>query len=98
MTFKSLDKLLNSSEQDPLESLIGRARRMDGLRAHLRQALPEIDPREIVGANCRDGNELVVVCRSSAWASRLRFESDRLLDAARRQGHDVTRCRVRVGR
>jgi predicted nucleic acid-binding Zn ribbon protein len=51
-----------------------------------------------VAANVRDDGELVVLCRSSAWASRLRFAADDLLSAARATGAEVTRCSVRVAR
>ncbi len=98
MTLKSLDKLLNSRGREPLDNLIQHAQKMDGLLATVRQALPEVDPREIVAANRRDDGEVVVVCRSPAWAARLRFESERILRAARTHGHDVTRCRIRVKR
>ena len=98
MTLKSLDKLLNSGGNEPLENLIQHAQKMDGLLATVRQALPEVDPREIVAANRREDADLIVVCRSPAWAARLRFESERILQAARLKGHDVSRCRIRVQR
>ena len=50
----------------------------------------------IVAANVREGGELVVIAASSAWASRLRYESDALLEAARAAGVETTVCRVRV--
>ena len=42
--------------------------------------------------------ELVVICRSSAWASRLRFEEASLIDAARAHGASVDKVSVRVAR
>ena len=71
---------------------------MDDLAVCLRSALADKAAEAIVAANMRDGGELVVVCRSSAWAARLRFESERLVKAARSHGHPATHCRVRVGR
>jgi hypothetical protein len=50
----------------------------------------------IVAANMREDGELVVIAASSAWASRLRYETDALLEAARKAGREPTACRVRV--
>jgi hypothetical protein len=50
----------------------------------------------IVDANLREDGELVVIAASSAWASRLRYESDTLLQVAREAGLEPTACRVRV--
>ena len=41
---------------------------MDDLTASLKTSLRGVDPGEIVAANLRDDGDLVVVCRSSAWA------------------------------
>jgi len=98
MSFKSLDKLLNSNGADPLENLVQRAQQMDALVVRLRHALPGPGSRELLSANIRDDGELVVVCSNSAWAARLRFESATLIAAARQHGHDVVRCSVRVER
>ncbi|MCH9004005.1 MAG: DUF721 domain-containing protein [Proteobacteria bacterium] len=59
-------------------------------------ALPESDRIAIVAANVRDDGELVIICASSAWASRLRYETDRLLQAAKDAGVSAHTCRVRV--
>ena len=98
MTLKRIDKLLNSKGDNALENLVHRAQDMDELAAALRQAVADLGPDQIVAANLRENGELVVVCRSSAWAARLRFESDRLLDTARQGGHPAERLRIRVGR
>lgn len=98
MGLKRLDKLLNSKGANPLDELVHRAQNMDDLAAALRAAVPEVGGGEIVAANLRDNGELVVVCRSSVWAARLRFEARTLIDAARARGHAATRCRVRVER
>lgn len=98
MSFKSLDKLLNSSGDDPLENLVQRSRDMVELAQVLRRALPSTEAREILAANCRDDGDLVVVCRNSAFAARLRFENERLLHAAQAAGYPVARLKVRVGR
>ena len=96
MTPKRLEKLLKPSDDGALGDLIRRARQMGDLAEALARTLgPELGDG-IVAANIRDGGELVVVCRSSAWASRLRFESEAVLDAARESGADVSTCTVRV--
>ncbi len=96
MSSNKLEKLLNPSTDGDLGSLISRARRMGELTGILCRALPESDRNAIVAANLRDDGELVVICASSAWASRLRYETDRLLQAATDAGIAARSCRVRV--
>ncbi len=98
MTLKRIDKLLNSKGGNPLEELVQHAQDMDDLALRVRLSLDPAARDSIAAANLRDDGEMVVVCRSSAWAARLRFESERLMQAARDGGYAVTRCRVRVGR
>jgi len=62
----------------------------------LSNALPDCDKTAIVAANIREDGELVVICASSAWASRLRYESEILLKAAQDAGMSAHTCRVRV--
>ena len=96
MAPKRLEKLLKPSDGGALGDLIRRARDMGELAEALAGALPPELAEGIAAANIRDGGELVIVCRSSAWASRLRFEAETILDAARRTGADVSTCTVRV--
>lgn len=96
MTAKRLENLLKPSDDGGLGDLIRRARDMGELATALGRALPAELAEGIVAANIRDGGELVVVCRSSAWASRLRFETESILDAARQTGAEVSTCTVRV--
>jgi hypothetical protein len=49
-------------------------------------------------ANIREDGELVLICESSNWAARLRFESETLVNAARASGARVRSCRVTVSR
>ena len=98
MAAKSLENLLNPSKDGDLANLVRRAREMGELASALARALPPEEAAAIVAANVRDDGELVVLCRSSAWASRLRFAADALLAAARAQGARATRCSVRVVR
>ncbi len=69
---------------------------MGELTEILMRALPESDRGAIVAANVRDDGELVVICASSAWASRLRYETEKLLIAAKDAGITAHTCRVRV--
>lgn len=98
MATKRLENLLNPSKDGDLANIVRRARDMGELATALAGAVPPEEGAAIVAANVRDDGELVVLCRSSAWASRLRFAADDLLAAARATGADVTRCKVRVAR
>jgi hypothetical protein len=98
MAAKSLEKLLNPSKDGDLANIVRRARDMGELASALARALPAEEGASILAANVRDDGELVILCRSSAWASRLRFASDAILAAARKHGEDVSRCSVRVAR
>ena len=98
MATKSLENLLNPATDGDLASIVRRARDMGELATALAGAIPPEEGAAILAANVRDDGELVVLCRSSAWASRLRFAADDLLAAARAMGADVTRCKVRVAR
>jgi hypothetical protein len=96
VTAKSLENLLNPRKDGDLADLVRRARDMGELATALAAAVPPEEGAAIVAANFREDGELVVLCRSSAWASRLRFAADALLAAARTTGAEVTRCTVRV--
>ena len=95
---KRLENLLNPSADEGLGAVVRRARDMDRLLDALRQIFPAEEASGIRGANIRDDGELVVLAASPAWAARLRFETDRLIAAARETGATVTGCKVRVGR
>ena len=79
-----------------MASVIRRARELGELTDALSKALPEEYAGAVVAANLRDDGNLVVIAASSAWASRLRYEADTLLAAARDAGLDPVGCRVRV--
>lgn len=96
MSADKLENLLNPSKAGDLGNIIRRARRMGELTEILSGALPECDKAAIVAANIRDNGELVVICASSAWASRLRYETETLLKAARNAGIAASTCRIRV--
>lgn len=95
---KRLKNLLNPNVGEGLGGIVRRARELDGLAEALRKALPADEAAGIVAANIRDDGELVVLTESPAWAARLRYEAERLIQAARDTGATVTGCKVRVGR
>lgn len=92
----SLEKLLKSKAGRSLKSIVQNAQNMDDLAHKLRACLEPELAAQLLAANVRGDGELVIICASSVWASRLRFESESLLAAARAAGADVTRCRVKV--
>ena len=96
MPAKRLENLLNPSADGGLGDVVRRAREMGELAAALGKSLPPRLSEGIVAANLRENGELVVICVSSAWASRLRFEADQLIAAARQTGADVQSCTIRV--
>lgn len=96
MTIIRLEKLLKTGSGGALDEIIQRAQNMDELTMALRAVLPADAAQNLLAANLRDDGELVLICSSSAWASRLRFESDSLMAAARAAGLTVSSCRVSV--
>lgn len=96
MTTSKLKNLLNPCNDGDLANLINRAQRMGELTDILSAALPEAERGAIVAANIREDGELVVICASSAWASRLRYETGKLVQAAKDAGISAHTCRVRV--
>jgi hypothetical protein len=96
MASNELKKLLNPSTGGDLGDIVKRAREMGELTHALCQGLPEEYAGAIIAANVRKDGDLVVIAASSAWASRLRYESDALLAAARDAGLNPNTCRIRV--
>jgi len=91
-----LENLLKSGAGGTLDKIVQRAQNMDALTTALRGELPADAGQNLVAANLRENGELVLICTSSAWASRLRFESEKLMAAARKSGLTVHSCRVSV--
>lgn len=96
MSIIRLENLLKKGAGDGLDKIIQRAQKLDELTTALRAELPEEAALNLVAANLREDGELVLICTSSAWASRLRFESEQLVQTARRLGFMVDRARVTV--
>ena len=97
MSIIRLENLLKARASGTLGKIIQRAQNMDELTTALQAVLPADARHNLLAANLREDGELVLVCASSAWASRLRFESASLMETARKAGLTVTRCRVSVG-
>ena len=96
MAENELKNLLSHCSEGDLGSVIRRARELGELTDALCRALPEDCAGAIIAANLREDGNLVVIAASSAWASRLRYEADTLLEAARNAGLNPVACRVRV--
>lgn len=102
MTAKKLENLLdpaeNTSKNGGLGELVRRARDMGKLTDTLSGALGAELAAGLVAASLRDDGTLVLLARSSSWASRLRFEEAAVLAAARSNAVNVDRVSVRVAR
>ena len=96
MPTDKLKNLLNSSACSELGDIVRRARDMGELTHIVSEALPDEYAGAIIAANLRDDGDLVVIAASSAWASRLRYETDAIMAAARNAGLTPVACRVRV--
>ena len=96
MAHDKLKNLLNPSTGGDLGALVRRAKEMGELTHLLGDCLGDEYAGALVAANLRDDGELVVIAASSAWASRLRYEADKMVETARRHGLNATRCLVRV--
>lgn len=96
MASDELKNLLNPNSCGELGDIVRRAREMGELTQVLSKGLPEEYAGAIVAANLREDGDLVIIAASSAWASRLRYETETLLAAARDAGLSPTACRVRV--
>jgi hypothetical protein len=98
MAITKLENLLKSHENKGLDKIIQRAQNMDSLTSSLQAALPADLGINLLAANVREDGQLVLVCSSPAWASRLRFEADQLVEVARKSGVSVSGCTVKVTR
>ncbi len=97
MSITSLEKLLRSGSNSRLDKIIRRAQNIDALTSALKAALPAEMAENLISANVHDSGELKLVCSTSAWAARLRFESNALIAAANKAGHAAKACKVTVG-
>ena len=82
MSIISLEKLLKSGSDGPLDKVVQSAQYMDKLTTAIRAGLSQDLAENVIAASLRDEGELVVVASSSAWAAKLRFEEVRLIECA----------------
>ena len=96
MSIIRLEKLLTTDSDNTLGKIIRRAQNMDDLTTLLRAIMPNEAQSHLLAVNLRENGELVLICSSSSWAARLRFESEQLIQAVRMTGADVSSCKVKV--
>ena len=96
MSIIRLDKLLKSDPGGELGKILRRARHMDDLTTRLRANLDPETAQTLLAANIRENGELVVVASTSAWAAKLRFESQNLIKAAHTTDNPVKSIRITV--
>jgi len=96
MSIIRLEKLLKTGSGGALEKIVQRAQNMGDLTSALRTVLPDEAQSQLLAANLRENGQLVLICSSSSWAARLRFETDQLIQAARMTGVEVKKCKVKV--
>jgi hypothetical protein len=93
-----LEKLLKSGSGSALDDMVQAAQYMDELTSMLQQDLDPDLAVNLRAASLRDDGELVLIASSSAWASKIRFEAEKLMEVVRRSGKDVASCRVVVSK
>lgn len=98
MAIVKLGQLLKSGKGDKLERLVEHSQNMGNLAQLLKASLPSDVAGHLLAANLKEPGELVLICSSSPWAARLRYESEKLLKAARKAGINADRCSIRVHR
>ena len=96
MSIIRLENLLAPGRGGALGKIVQHAQNMDNLTSQIRSVLPEEAQSQLLAANVRQNGELVLICSSSSWAARLRFESEQLIEAARLTGAAVDKCKVSV--
>jgi hypothetical protein len=98
MAIVKLNQLLKSGTGDKLDRLVEHSQNMGNLAQLLRDSLPTDVAGHLLAANLKEPGELVLICSSSSWAARLRYESEQLLKAARKSGIKADRCSIKVHR
>jgi len=98
MSIISLEKLLKSDSGGTLEDMVQTAQYMDELTSMLQRGLEPDLAVNLIAASLRDSGELVLIASSSAWAAKIRFETEKMMDLVRQSGATVTTCRVTVSK
>jgi len=94
---KSLSQLI-SLRDSPLGQLANEARSRLELVDHIRTGLPSDLSSEMTGCSLDAEKILVVRASNPAWATRLRFESERLLELCRERHPETRSVKVKVSR
>jgi hypothetical protein len=94
---KSLSALI-SSNKSSLGQLAQEARSRLELTDHIRMALPAELAAEMTACALDANNTLIVRASNPAWATRLRFESERLLALCRERHPETRSVKVKVTR
>ena len=94
-TPKSLSELI-AAKTGALSGLADQARLREDLSDYLRKSLPPELAEGFVHCNLGERNTLVIVASTPAWASRLRFESNRFIELCAAQGTPVMTVKIRV--
>jgi hypothetical protein len=95
-TPKPLSSLLQDRDSQVHRLMVEARDRVD-LADRMRAALPPELAERFTGCNLRTDGTLVVLTTGPEWASRFRFEGDRLLAICRKQFPDTRRVRIGVG-
>ncbi len=95
---RRLGNLLNPKEIEGLRQILERTEEIARLTSALSDGLGGALGASIVSAAVDADGVLVIKTASSAWASRLRFEEGRLIEAADAAGVTAKRIVVRVSR
>ena len=98
MSIISLEKLLKSDSGGALEDMVQTAQDMDKLTSMLQQGLEADLAVNLIAASLRDSGELVLIASSSAWAAKMRYEAEKMMEIVRQSGAEVENCRVTVSR
>jgi len=98
MPIISLEKLLKSDTGGALDKIVQTARSMDEMTTWLQKELQPDLAANLLAANLRADGELVLVASSSAWAAKIRFEGEKLVEIVRQSGAAVEKCRVTVSK
>ena len=98
MSIIRLEKLLKSGSGSALEDMVQTAQNMDELTTRLRLELNPDLADNLLAASLHEDGELVLIASTSAWASKIRFEAEKMMGAARHSGAIVERCRVVVSK
>lgn len=92
---KPLSSLIQDRDSQVHKLLVEARARID-LAERMRAVLPPELAERLTGCNLRADGTLVVLTAGPEWASRFRFESDRLLAICRKQFPDTRRIRIAV--